>query len=289
MLLSPPAGTTFQKAPLSSTRFSYQGSGTLRRSVSLLGQCCPRVSSPRAPRSSASCRKIASASFSRTWSTFHQSTFTARKYWSPSLGCRASHRLLRRPPGKVRTGGQEEERYEAVPYGFQRLGSALAPAIEGLLARAREWFTLDGPLFQFRGGRLVASVSSTRRRASGTLIGRAQCFDDSVGSCFCPFGSTTASPSCRTFAARLSRGSQRLMNFWAPSRSSCPVPVSSAEFGFVETYERKKQELEPWLGDSRSRVRAFAEHMLQTLIDRSPPNDAERRSGSELRKRDYEQ
>jgi hypothetical protein len=35
--------------------------------------------------------------------------------------------------------------------------------------------------------------------------------------------------------------------------------VISGQFGFVEAYQRKKDEISPWLSDPRPKVRAFAE------------------------------
>lgn len=45
--------------------------------------------------------------------------------------------------------------------------------------------------------------------------------------------------------------------------------VVSGEFGMVEAYQRKKAEFQPWLSDSRPRVKAHAEahdRMLDRMI-----------------------
>jgi hypothetical protein len=63
--------------------------------------------------------------------------------------------------------------------------------------------------------------------------------------------------------------------------------VISGQFGFVEAYQRKKDEVSPWLKDPRPKVRAFAERYQRTL-DRSIAAE-QRRSETdyELRRREW--
>jgi hypothetical protein len=63
--------------------------------------------------------------------------------------------------------------------------------------------------------------------------------------------------------------------------------VISGQFGFVEAYQRKKDEVFSWLSDARPKVRAFAERYQRTL-DRSIAAE-QRRSETdyELRRREW--
>jgi len=65
--------------------------------------------------------------------------------------------------------------------------------------------------------------------------------------------------------------------------------VVSGEFGHVEIYLQKKNEINPWLEDPREKVRAFAHK--QTLSLERQIADEQRRAeqGLELRKRNYEE
>ena len=63
--------------------------------------------------------------------------------------------------------------------------------------------------------------------------------------------------------------------------------VVSGEFGMVEAYQRKKNEFQPWLTDSRPRVKAYAE-AHDRMLDRMIAAE-QRRSEEDLeaRKREY--
>ena len=58
-------------------------------------------------------------------------------------------------------------------------------------------------------------------------------------------------------------------------------------FGFVEAYQQKKAQIEPWLSDSRGAVKRFAEKRVREL-DRQIAREQRRATEDlELRKRDY--
>ncbi|MGB6795528.1 MAG: hypothetical protein WBE48_02865 [Xanthobacteraceae bacterium] len=55
----------------------------------------------------------------------------------------------------------------------------------------------------------------------------------------------------------------------------------------LEAYQRKKEELAPWLADERPKVRAFAERYIRTL-DRSIAAEQRRSEADyELRRREW--
>ena len=63
--------------------------------------------------------------------------------------------------------------------------------------------------------------------------------------------------------------------------------VVAGQFGFVEAYQRKKEEVSPWLTDERPKVRAVAERYIRTL-DRSIAAEQRRSEADyELRRREW--
>ncbi|MGY8682909.1 hypothetical protein Q2941_34825 [Bradyrhizobium sp. UFLA05-153] len=63
--------------------------------------------------------------------------------------------------------------------------------------------------------------------------------------------------------------------------------VVRGEFGMVQAYQRKKDEIQPWLSDSRPKVRAFAEAHIRAL-DREIASEQRRSEAEyELRRRDW--
>jgi hypothetical protein len=64
--------------------------------------------------------------------------------------------------------------------------------------------------------------------------------------------------------------------------------VVSGEFGFAETYRRKKSEIASWLEEDRSRIREFAEQFM-TKLDRMIAAEQRRaEQEKELRRREFE-
>lgn len=64
--------------------------------------------------------------------------------------------------------------------------------------------------------------------------------------------------------------------------------VVSGEFGFVEAYTRKKQEMADWLTDADAPVRAFAESYVRLLDRRISAEQRRSEEGIEMRKRMYD-
>ena len=63
--------------------------------------------------------------------------------------------------------------------------------------------------------------------------------------------------------------------------------VISGQFGFVEAYQQKKEEVSPWLDDARPKVRKFAERYQRTL-DRTIAAEQRRSEADyELRRRQW--
>ena len=63
--------------------------------------------------------------------------------------------------------------------------------------------------------------------------------------------------------------------------------VVSGQFGFVEAYQRKKDEVASWLNDKRPKVRAFAE-TYQRSLDRTIAAEQRRSEADyELRRREW--
>ena len=63
--------------------------------------------------------------------------------------------------------------------------------------------------------------------------------------------------------------------------------VVSGEFGMVEAYQCKKEELRSWLSDPRSKVQAFAETHIRTLEGIIASEQRRAETDHELRRRDW--
>jgi hypothetical protein len=156
----------------------------------------------------------------------------------------------------------EGERFEAIPYHLEPLSAALATAPDALLSTLRAAFG-HGEVFiySYPGARLVVSAFPVfGEPLSGALIkyvgtGSDDDTDFVISVLRAYDGAATILSICKAIIKA------------APERSRLWIEVAAAieatgvvvgEFGLSQAYERKLQEIEPWLHDEDERVRAFA-------------------------------
>ncbi len=182
------------------------------------------------------------------------------------------------------------DQYEAVPYNFTTLRPHLAATGEYVPAQCRAWHREKPELFEFRGGRLLSVLfPEFTSELEGHLKNML----------------TTDATSAARFVVDVLvgyRGSPATHELYKlivdavpdadPVLGSVEVAlistgVVSGEFGMVEAYQRKKKEFQPWLIDSRPRVKAYAE-AHDRMLDRMIAAE-QRRSEEDLeaRKRQY--
>lgn len=159
-------------------------------------------------------------------------------------------------------------RYSAIPFEFSQCDSVLQKVPNKVIGKVRSWFEIDKSLFTYRGGRFIkvvfpeptddVLVELQKFVAAGTLenidfvIRVLTSYDGHVGTHqllkeiidVIPPESPLLSEIASTLDAE---------------------GVVSGEFGYVETYLRKKGEIESWLTDPREKVRKFAKHHIISL------------------------
>jgi hypothetical protein len=64
--------------------------------------------------------------------------------------------------------------------------------------------------------------------------------------------------------------------------------VVTGEFGMVQVYQARKEEVADWLADARLKVRAFAERYQRTLDRAIAAEQRRSESGHELRRMEWE-
>lgn len=192
---------------------------------------------------------------------------------------------------KQRDDDDVVDHYEAVPFSFTTLLPHLAATGEHLLARCRAWHRERPELFEYRGGRLLSVVfpeftpelaSHLKKILATDGAGAARFVVDVLAGYR---GSPATHELYKLIVDAVSNEDQVLGSVEVALIST---GVVSGEFGMVEAYQRKKNEFQPWLTDSRPRVKAYAEahdRMLARMIAAE-----QRRSEGDLeaRKREYE-
>ena len=187
-------------------------------------------------------------------------------------------------------GLQSSRGYDEIPYEFHDLRKTLQKVPEQLVAKVREWFACDNELFTYRGGRMIAAVfpepedQLLKPLHELTVTGKPDDVEFVIEVLKNYHAQAILHGLFKDLIEVLPEGSPLLGEISVALDSA---GVVSGEFGHVATYLRKKDEIKPWLDDSREKIRAFAHN--QTLSLERQIADEQRRSEQsvELRKRDY--
>ena len=182
------------------------------------------------------------------------------------------------------------DQYEAVPYSFTTLRPHLAATGEYVLAQCRAWHREKPELFEFRGGRLLSVLfpeftseleGHLKKMLATDGAGAARFVLDVLAGYR---GSPATHELYKLIVDAVPDEDQVLGSVEVALIST---GVVSGEFGMVEAYQRKKNEFQPWLTDSRPRVKAYAE-AHDRMLDRMIAAE-QRRSEEDLeaRKREY--
>jgi hypothetical protein len=187
-------------------------------------------------------------------------------------------------------GKKSGERYEAIPYELRELAKPLSRDAVFAVDTVRSWYSSDQMLFQFRGGKVLHNVfPGFSAELEAKLISIVQKGTDEAINFVLAIlrtyqGEIFLHSVCKEVVNGLRDDDRRLSEIEVILESTGGV---SGQFGFVEAYQRKKDEVSSWLSDSRPKVRAFAEKYQRTL-DRTIASEQRRSEADyELRKREW--
>ncbi|MDD5029388.1 MAG: hypothetical protein PHH58_07815 [Rhodoferax sp.] len=188
--------------------------------------------------------------------------------------------------------GDDEDRFEAIPYNLHTLDKLLSPMPSELLRAVRAEFTADeARMFPYyAGARLIKAVFPE--------------FDPALQAELLSF-SKTGHPTDMDFVIGVVRtygGEVSILDICkeiikvVPERSSAWNEVATAlestgivtgEYGFVQAYETKREEIAAWKNDENPRVQSFAVWLTESL-DQMIVSERQRADGGvALRKHRY--
>jgi ppGpp synthetase/RelA/SpoT-type nucleotidyltranferase len=178
--------------------------------------------------------------------------------------------------------------YEGIPRGLGNFREPLARDPTCAVTTVREWYAQDKKLFQYRGGRVLHDVfPHIGPEIEGQLVGIVrEGTDDAIDFVLQILRTYQGEPFvhgiCKAIIEALPQGDQRLGEVEIILQST---GVVAGQFGFVQAYQRKKEEVSLWLTDERPKVCAFADRYIRTL-DRSIAAEQRRAEGDyEMRRR----
>ena len=179
--------------------------------------------------------------------------------------------------------------YDAIPYSFHRLHTALQAVPAELVTKNRAWYDEDDQLFSHRGGELISRVfpqfvGLEAPMAALVASGNDRDIDYVLAALRLYQGQVALHPLCQQIVEALAADDLRLELVEIIIDST---GVMTGEFGGVEALTAKRTLMTAWLDDPREKVRRFAERHIRHL-ERDIAAD-QRRSVEELefRKRHY--
>jgi ppGpp synthetase/RelA/SpoT-type nucleotidyltranferase len=186
---------------------------------------------------------------------------------------------------------EDDDSYEEIPFQFYGLQKSFANIAEHAVSKVRGWFVSGDPMFQFRGGRLLASSfpdfseGFSRKLLSYVQTGNRGDIEFVIRVLSSYHGEAFLNETCKAVVRALPADDPLLPDVDIILQTT---GVVAGEFGLVETYTKKKPEMAAWLEDKDAHVRAFAESYMRLLDRRIAAEQRRSEESIEMRKRMYD-
>lgn len=188
--------------------------------------------------------------------------------------------------------GDDEERFEAVPFQFHGLEKELSKDPQLAISKGLSWFAQDRELFEFRGGRLLSSAfPNCTPEFAAALAELVKAGIDTEADFALAIlrnyrGEASNYVVLKEIVSRFPDAPRKMDGVRAIIDNT---GVVSGELGFAEAWRATRESLTEWLTDERPAVKAFAErHTVELdLMITSEQRLAETRR--EMRNRNYDE
>ena len=191
---------------------------------------------------------------------------------------------------RIENEGKPDSSYDAIPFRFNKLDETLANFPDVAVDTVRSWYDGKPALFQYRGANLLKIIFPKFSEPFGSkllqLLGTGERSDiEFVLSVLRNYeGEPFLHKILKAIVATLPKDDPLLGSIMIALRST---GIVSGEFGFAEAYERKIEEIKPWLNDGNEEVRNFAARYVTTLENETKSERRQAEEEIELRKHVY--
>ena len=188
--------------------------------------------------------------------------------------------------------GNDEERFEAVPFRFNGLEKVLSKDPQLAIRKRLSWFAQDRELFEFRGGRLLSSAfPNCTPEFAAALAELVKTGGDTEADFALAIlqnyhGETSTYVVLKEIMSRFPDDPRKMDGVRISIDST---GVVSGEFGLAEAWQVKKESLTEWLADERPVVKAFAEKHIAQLDLMIASEQCRAEAGREMRKMSYDE
>jgi ppGpp synthetase/RelA/SpoT-type nucleotidyltranferase len=192
---------------------------------------------------------------------------------------------------KIQAKKKREERYDAIPFDLHKLNVPLSQNAKDVIEEILKWFKKEDWLFYWEGGHFLEAIfPAFHQELENQLIKLLRSKNKNKAKIVLYIlrsykGETFLHNVYKEFIKQYPRSKkykQRL--FIALSQ----MGVVSGEYGFVEGYERKKQEIQEWKKDKNRVIKNFAKEYENYLSKRIDYEKKRADEDIEIRKREFE-
>jgi hypothetical protein len=204
------------------------------------------------------------------------------------IGSRWPERIIDLFERRLEHANMDTSGYEAIPFRINGAIPLTAQSAAMLVNRTYDWYQAKSDLFSYRGGRLVAALYPTFPDilAAAIIDLIRGSLPSKIEYVICILraydGQSALRPICRELVMQLPHDDPLLVEVEVVLDATGMV---SGEFGFVQAYQTKKREIEPWLEDPDPAVQAFARRYRRGLDRRIAAEQRRSEEAMELRKR----
>ncbi len=188
--------------------------------------------------------------------------------------------------------GDDEERFEAVPFQFHGLEKELSKDPQLAISKGLSWFAQDRELFEYRGGRLLSSAFPNCTPKFATALAELVKTGGDTEADFALAilrnyrGEASTYVVLKEIVSRFPDDPRKLS---AVRASIDSTGVVSGELGLAEAWRAKKESLTEWLADERPAVNAFAEKHIAELDLMIASEQRRAEAEREMRNRSYDE
>ncbi len=192
---------------------------------------------------------------------------------------------------KIQAKKKREEKYDAIPFDLHKLNEPLSQNAKDVIDEILKWFKKDDWFSYWEGGhflqvifpafhqeleeQLIKLLRSKNKNKAKIVLYILRSYE----------GETFLHNVCKEFIKQCPKSKKYKQELFVVLSQ---MGVVSGEYGFVEGYERKKQEIQEWKKDKSKVIKKFAQEYENYLSKRIDYEKKRADEDIEIRKREFE-
>lgn len=192
---------------------------------------------------------------------------------------------------KIQAKKKREERYDAIPFDLHKLNEPLSQNAKDVIEEILKWFKKEDWLSYWEGGHFLEAIfPAFHQELEDQLIKLLRSKNKKKAKIVLYIlrsykGETFLHNVSKEFIKQYTKSKKHKQELFGVLSQ---MGVVSGEYGFVEGYERKKQEIQEWKKDKSKVIKKFAQEYENYLSKRIDYEKKRADEDIEIRKREFE-